>query len=197
MNRVSDDQLADWCRRLKGGDRAALSALFEAAYAPLVRYARGLTAESKVPAEDVVQEAFIRLWKRRGTLDPDRSLKALLYTTVRHRAYNRMRDTSNRQTLLDTMSEDRPAASGGDGPDPAEAADAELLGARLRAWIAELPERRREAFRLSRFDQLSYREIAEVMDVSVRTVENHVRLALQQLRDQLRAFEPERLRFHE
>ena len=192
MDVVSDDQFADWCRRINDDDRAALSALFDATYAPLVHYAHSLTRElGAVPAEDVVQEAFIRLWKHRKMLDPERSLKALLYTTVRHRAFNRLRDTDNRQTLLETMSDDRPA---GAPPDPADSADAELLGSRLRAWIAELPERRREAFRLSRFGQLSYKEIAEVMDVSVRTVENHVRLALQQLRDKLRAFEPDRLR---
>lgn len=188
MEAVTDEQFADWCRRLHGGERAALEALFRTAYPALVRYARGLSAEGDPEAQDVVQDVFIRLWERRRTLDPERSIKALLYTMVRHRTFNQMRNATNRETLLQTMDTGKPA------PSPDAQADAELLGARLRTWIDELPERRREAFRLSRFDGLSYEEIARVMEVSVRTVENHIRLALKHLRERLRTFEPDRLK---
>lgn len=184
MESVSDEQLATWCRRLRNGDRAALEALFRAFYPALVRYARSLTQHRSVSAQD----AFIRLWQRRAKIDPERSVQALLYMMVRHRALNRMRNATNRADLLQTMDDRTPL------PSPDDAADAELLGERLRGWIDELPERRREAFRLSRFDGLSYREIADVMEISARTVENHIRLALKHLRDRLHTFETSRLR---
>jgi RNA polymerase sigma-70 factor (ECF subfamily) len=178
---------ADLCRRIRAGQEAALSELFEQASPALLRYARGLTGREDF-AQDAVQHAFIQVWKERGTLRPDRSLKALLYTTVRHRALKQMRNKNTRSELATEN-----LGGSATRPSPAETTDAGMLGTRIHDWIGELPERRREAFRLSRFDQLSYREIAEVMDVSVRTVESHVRHALQHLRDRLETFEPERL----
>lgn len=63
--------------------------------------------------------------------------------------------------------------------------DSDALRTRMRAWIDDLPERQREAFRLSRFDDLTHDEIADVMDIAPRTVTNHVTKALQTLRDRL------------
>lgn len=183
----SEEAFADWCRRIRAGEEAAVNELFRNTCPALLRYARGLTGREDV-AQDAVQHAFIQVWEKRATLRPEGSLKAVLYTSVRHRALNQMRNEKNRSELVAERLEG-PAAT----PSPADAADAQMLGARIRDWIAELPERRREAFRLSRFDQLSYREIAEVMDVSVRTVESHVRHALEHLRDRLQTFEPDRL----
>lgn len=59
---------------------------------------------------------------------------------------------------------------------------------RLNVWLAELPERRREAFHLSRFEAMRYVDIAEVMGISVRTVEHHIGEALRFLRDKLSAY---------
>ena len=184
---LSEDAFADWCRRIRAGEEAAVNELFEATCPALLRYARELTSREDF-AQDAVQHAFIQVWKERAALRPEGSLKALLYTTVRHRALKQMRNEKNRSELASKRLEG-PAAE----PSPSETADAEMLGARIRDWISELPARRREAFRLSRFDQLSYREIAEVMDISVRTVESHVRHALDHLRERLETFEPERL----
>ena len=183
----SNDAFADWCRRIQAGEEAAVNELFRNTCPALLRYARELTRREDF-AQDAVQHAFIQVWEERDTLRPEGSLKALLYTTVRHRAFKQMRNDENRSELAAEKFEG-PAAE----PSPADTADAELLGARIRSWIGELPARRREAFCLSRFDQLSYREIAEVMDVSVRTVESHVRHALDHLRGRLETFEPERL----
>ena len=69
-----------------------------------------------------------------------------------------------------------------------------MLGDRVRAWIGELPPKRREAFWLSRADGLSYAEIATVTGTSVKTVENHIGAALRHLRDRLARFAPDSLR---
>lgn len=158
MSQISDDQFADWSRRLNQSDRSAFEALFRTTYPALVAYARRFTG-SEAAAEDI--------WSRRTALDPARSLRALLYVSVRRLALN-MLEKQSRQQPLD------PAMHRASHPtESEEAADAELLGARFRIWIDALPAKRREAFQLSRFAGLSYEEIGRVMGLSAKTVENH------------------------
>ncbi len=182
----TEDPFVIWSRRLKASDRTAYEALFRTVYADLFRYAKSLTHDA-ASAEDAVQEALLRLWIRRAALDPARSLRALLYVTVRNLALDQERNHAKRQTLLKGMDDQqRP-------PTPGDMTGARLLEAQIQGWIGELPERRREAFRLSRFDGLSYAEIASVMGLSVKTVDNHIWLALQHLRRRLSQYEPELL----
>lgn len=187
MQQTSDDQYSAWCARLKQGDRSALNDLFQAIYSDLLQYAKRYV-DREQDAQDILQDAFLHLWRRRDGLDPSRSLKSLLFVSVRNRALNHVRDAArrtNRQTTMDRQPSTLPS--------PEQESEAELLGNRIRGWIDQLPERRREAFRLSRYHGLSYKEVARVMDISVRTVERHIQLALSTLRDRMREFEPDRL----
>ncbi|MEZ4702253.1 MAG: RNA polymerase sigma-70 factor [Rhodothermales bacterium] len=168
-------------------DIDACTALFSQHYPDLVRYARSIAGDAG-GAEDAVQDAFLRLWKRRETIDPERSVRSLLYRAVRNLVLNEARDAALHRDLLKDMQPN------GHAPMPDAAAGAGLIGDRMRGWIGELPERRREAFELSRFYGLSYDEIAGIMGVSKKTVENHIRLALQHLRDRLHQFDPHLLR---
>lgn len=187
---VSSDSLPDpdpfaaWCRRLAASDPHAFEAVFRATHGALVRYATTYTRDA-VAAHDLVQDAFVRIWERRTTLDPNRSLKALLYRTVRNLALNRVRDRQTRRDLLTDYDPDVYRE-----PTPDAHAEGRELRRHLDAWIAELPERQREALTLSRFDGLSHDEIADVMEVSPRTVNNHLVKALKYLRDCMAAYEP-------
>jgi RNA polymerase sigma-70 factor (family 1) len=186
MHSIPDDRFTDWTRRLRAGDATAMEQLFRAAYPGLLGYARSII-EDEAQAQDAVQDAFIAVWSRRDTLDPARSLRALLCAAVRHRLLNRMRDVTRRRDLHEHMpAPDRP-------PTPDLDTEASLLGERLRGWIDELPARRREAFVLSRFEGLSHAEIADVMGLSAKTVEHHVGHALRHLRDRLRTHAPDAL----
>ena len=181
--RLAEDVFAAWARRLAGGDRTALGELFDATYPALVATSRRYTGDAAV-AEDAVQDAFVALWERRAALDPDRSLRALLTVSVRNRLFNHARDDGRRREIHAGL----PDAAAPETPDALAAAA--LLGERVRAWVGELPPRRREAFWLSRADGLSYAEIADVTGTSVRTVENHVGAALRHLRDRLARLDP-------
>ena len=182
---LSDPDLASLTARVRSGDRSAVERLFRALHPDLVRYGRGLADDAE--AEDAVQEAFVTMWRRRETLDPDRSVRALLYASVRNRLLNLHRDTARRRDLLDTMdAPDRP-------PLPDAETAASLLADLVRAGIDALPVRQREALSLSRFDGLGYAEIADVMGCSVKTVENHIGRALRALRDHLGRVAPDAL----
>lgn len=130
----------------------------------------------------------MKLWEDRRTLSVKVSLKALLYTMVRNRALNSLR--RNKWIARDKTVEDAY-----NGHEPALSGDASLeaddLRRHLYAWIADLPERRAEAFVLSRFHGLKHSEIADIMGISERTVDTHILLALRTLRERWDALQNE------
>ena len=182
---VETDLFQVWARRLNQSDPSAMEALFRALHAPLVRYAQGFT-QDRAAADDLVQDAFVRIWERRERLDPTLSLKAFAYRTVRNLCLNRLRDEKNREALVEAQYE--PPGLAPDHPDHRQ--DGDELARRLNGWIAGLPDRQKEALTLSRFQGLNHEEIARAMKVSPRTVNNHLVKALRTLRDRVRSYEP-------
>ena len=178
----------EWCRRLKASDRTAYAELFEEMYEPLFRYVRSIT-RSPDAARDVTQDVFIRLWEVRDSLTPEQSLEAYLYRIARNRAYNHERNQRTRTEKEETV-RDRTPAQPAPPTRPDTQTDAQQLEDRLWRWIGELTERQREALVLSRFDGLSHDEVADVMDISPRTVNNHIVRALKHLRGRLNDYEP-------
>ena len=175
---------ADLLARLRGGDHAAFDAIFRQWYEPVVRSANRVLHDPGV-AEELSQEVFLELWRRRETLDPDSSAAGYLMQAVRNRALNHLRHLQVQRksaVYVEALSE------------PDEQADAETQAGELRDAIrdaiAALPPRTREVFLLSRERNLRYSEIAEQLGVSVKAVEANMSRALRQLREKLAAFLP-------
>ncbi len=191
MNRTlspdPDARFAEWSGRIRDSDQTALAALFRACFGDLRRYARSFGADEST-ADDLVQESFIRLWNRRKSVDPARSVRAYLCVTIRNLALNDERRIRTRERIHSGMT---PPVN---APTPDLMADAHLLQSRLQDWIRDLPERRREAFVLSRFAGLSLHEIAAVMNVSAKTVEQHITHSLKELRRRLHELDPDLLK---
>lgn len=184
----TDEQFQRWCRRIKASDREAFAAVFDALHDPLARYALQITGRTAA-AQDIVQYAFTSLWDMRDDLDPEKSLEALLFRIVRNRAYNTERDRRTREQKHDELKHDTDPVR----PDAGGQMDADRLEADLRAKIDDLPDRQQEALALSRFEGLSHESIAEVMDISPRTVNNHIVEALKKLRRWVRSHHDEHL----
>ncbi len=172
---MDDHQLEALTIEIRKSNRLAFSNFFRTYYAAYVAYSQRFV-NSKDQAADIVQEVFVKLWEIRDTLDPDKSLKSLVYAMVRNHSLNHLRDYENRYTDLneDVLTIHHQQVST-EEQQPDSSIFSEL--------IKELPERQREAFELSRFDGLQHDEIAEIMDVSPRTVNNHIVAALKTLRD--------------
>ena len=166
---------------LRAGDPEALGRLMDQLWAPLLGYARQILPEGLDP-QDVVQEAFVRLWSRRTQLREDGSLKALLYTTVRNASLDELRTSRRRQKLQ----------AAGPQPSRPRTPYEDVHGAELQRLaagaVAQLPLKRQEVFRLVREEGLSYRDTAEVLGLSEQTVANHMSLALADLRTAIRPF---------
>ena len=181
----SDDSFIRWSERLQSSDQRAYSELFEAMHVVLLRYAWRFTSDQEA-ARDIVQDAFLKLWQIRADIDPKRSLKALLYTMVRNLALNYKRAAQHTSGVFPEHDlHDR-------APTADQQLEASILGDRLRLYIDQMPQRRREAFMLSRFEGLSHGEIAQVMNLTPRTVNTHIVLALKDLRKRLSVLQPDR-----
>ena len=176
---------ARWARRLRDGDRAALEEAFRAYYAPLCSFVRQQVG-SLDTAEELVQDVFLHVWQRRAQLDPDGSLHALLYRSAHNAALNHLKHLAiERRWARAVAAAPEPVGAGAD----AGVRERELSGA-IRDAVAALPERCRLVFLMSRQQGLGYAEIAEVLDLSVKTVETQMGRALKSLRSALAAFVP-------
>jgi len=135
-------------------------------------------------AREIVQNAFINLWEKRDNIDLSRQVKSYLSTTVRNRCLNHLRD--NRKFDKELLDLEQLS------PDSLYEQSDRLVEAELRDAIHkamnDLPEKCREVFRLNRFEQMKYQEIADQLRISVKTVETQMSKALQHMREKLKEF---------
>ena len=153
--------------RAREGDREAFGRLVERALPRAHGLALALVLRPEL-AQDLVQEACVRAFEARHTLDPARPFWPWLYQALRRLCLNALRDARTRAERLEAAPDALVRRQG--GPDPVEVAlDAERLE-RCRAAIAALPPREREVLALREWEGLRYREIAELLDVPLGTV---------------------------
>lgn len=175
----------DLLERLRQGDERAFDEIFRSWYPGLVRSAESLV-RSRAIAEEIVQDVMLELWRRRESLARESSPQAYLFQSTRNRALNHLRHER-------VEKRGRPFAAGRseiDAPAPALLVEEEIEVA-LREAVAVLPDRCREVFELSRVQGLKYLEIAELLGISVKTVEAQMGKALRLLRERLAQWLPE------
>lgn len=131
-------------------------------------------------AKGLVHEAFAALWERFDLLPSDTNLRSYLYTAVRNKSLNCIRDRK-KQVTIDHV----PEHAVSEENDPLIAQELEL---EIEMAIQSLPEKCRMAFELNRIEGLKYSQIAEKMAISVKTVEAHMSKALGILRERLGEF---------
>ena len=147
-----------------------IETLFRTYYRPLCLYALHYLGDPDA-VEDIVQESFTALWQQENAV---RNVKAWLYAAVRNRCIDALRRTGKTEPL--PMDLDGPISDD-------EAADRSTLEARLWTAVDSLPEMRRKCLLLAKRDGLSYKEIAEELNLSEHTVRNHISRALETLRE--------------
>ena len=166
--------------RLIEGDEDAFCELY-AAYKNRLIYFAMRFLKSREYAEDIFQDAFAVVWQGRRFINPDASFSAYLYTIVRNRILNQLRDLSNQDKLREQILSQAVNYTN-------ETKD-EIIANDLRQFISralqQLTSRQREIFQMSRERQMSHREIAEVLGISVNTVQESISISLRTLRTYL------------
>ena len=166
--------------RLIEGDEDAFCELY-AAYKNRLIYFAMRFLKSREYAEDIFQDTFAVVWQGRRFINPDASFSAYLYTIVRNRILNQLRDLSNQDKLREQILSQAVNYTN-------ETKD-EIIANDLRQFISralqQLTPRQREIFQMSRERQMSHREIAEVLGISVNTVQESISISLRTLRTYL------------
>jgi RNA polymerase sigma-70 factor (family 1) len=174
---VTDEQLFE---RVKQDNEQALEQLFRKYYAQLVRFAREIV-KSKDQAEDMVQEVFVKIWDRRDSLTINSQVKSYLFVAVKNHCFNQLKLNERKYWMEDGMEDDIRIAT----TEAHSKLDTQQLEQRIRSAIEALPPKCGLIFKMSRFEEKTYKEIAEILDLSVKTVENQMGKALMLMRQSL------------
>lgn len=165
---------------IREGDATAFKILFDTYYVSLCEYAISFVKLAPV-AEDLVQDVFANIWNMRKNWTPNHTLKSYLFRAVRNQALNYLKHDRLEKKWAEHVRQNGQEDLIFD-PESNDHSDLQKI---IYLAIDDLPPRRRTVFVLSRFYKLTYLEIADTLDISVKTVEKHMRIALMQLYEEV------------
>jgi RNA polymerase sigma-70 factor, ECF subfamily len=167
--------------RLINKDKRAFELVFNQYFNVMVLYANRFM-DTREEAEEMAQEVFVKFWEKCDTLSPDSSIKSYLYRSVHNSCLNAIKHEKvkdgYKQHVINYMESSY--------QDSIETTDPDSIRQRIHDEIDKLPPRCCEIFKLSRFEGLKYQEIADHLEISVKTVEVQMGKALKVLRESLK-----------
>lgn len=170
---------------LVAGDITAFEMIFRTYYQPLCNYAYTFL-QDKENAEEIVQSTFLNVWEKRETLSIRTAVKPYLYAMVRNACLNVIKHEKIKQKHA--VEELAIGVHSYDSVSHTVAGSE--LELKIQQAMEQLPEQCRLVFKLSRFEELKYSEIADQLNISIKTVENHMGKALKIMREQLKDYLP-------
>lgn len=182
MNREEPNRKIDLVRALSNGDRRAFETIYREMAAELLQHIYFRVHDKEV-SEELVQDIFLSLWNRRAELDVRTDLRAYLYGAAKFQVLNFIRSEQTHRKYIEHLGVF--AATQGYQSSAEQSMYAKELSNLVRQHMQQLPDKCRQAFHLSRFEQKTIAEIAEEMNISPRTVENYLTRALKHLREAL------------
>ncbi|MCK5208094.1 MAG: RNA polymerase sigma-70 factor [Cyclobacteriaceae bacterium] len=166
--------------QLKDGNQASYKALYSR-YAPKLFAFSRKYLQSREDAEEIVQEVFLRIWEKKDNIDENQSFSSYVIQAAKHRIFNGFRKNVNKQAYMDfLMYADRASINFTELD-----VDYNEIKQKAEHAISAMPPKRQEIFRLSREMGLKNKEIAEKLQISIKTVENQMGQALKYLREEL------------
>ena len=180
-DRLTEEEEKRLFARARNDDASAFEKIFRSYVKELCSFA-AYYVKSYDAAEDIVQNLFLLLWERRATIRIDGLLKTYLFTSVRNLSLNFLKHQSVDRKSSDTYSMLCAASSA----TPHEIAEYRELDILITQALEKIPERCRIVFILSRYFNMKYAEIAEILEISVKTVDAQMVKATKILRSALR-----------
>lgn len=167
-------------QQIRDGNHKAFQSFFDRHYDSLLRFLISKNT-SREDAEDLIQKAFVYIWEHRKNIDPQQSLRAYIFQIAYTRMLNHHRDNKKFNT-------DEAVPNQQTNHTPEDAAQASDLKSAIDRAIDQMPEKRGTVFQLCFMDDFTYKEAAEILDVTRKTIENHMGLALKDMREALKEF---------
>ena len=162
---------------LREGDPLSFEILFQQYYARFYNFVHNLIKDSH-NAEDIVQNVFMKVWINRKNLHPDQSIHNYIYVLTKHEVLNHIRDRKAYTQIERLVMSDQPSSLAVND----ETFQIRDLDSRIRTFIASMPEQRRKVFMLSRYKGMGNKVIADMLGLSVRTVDRHINMVLTSLK---------------
>lgn len=181
---MNEENLTNLVSKLKGGDIHAFESIYKLYHQRIFNFCLKLLPTID-DAREATQKVFIALWEQKSILDPEKSFTAYIYSIARYTAYNDFKSLVYRNAAFEQITTDINIFADAEKDEVLFKEMTEIIN-RL---IDQLPPQRRMIFRLSRFYQLTYRTIAEKLQITENTVDTQIRRALEFIRKEYqRAF---------
>ncbi len=177
---IKEDIEKKWLHALKSGDAEAFERVFGIYAKRLYYFALGYL-KSKTEAEEVVQEVFYRIWKNREQINPDLSFKAYLFKI----AYNYIQELFLKLSYEKKYLKEVVADSVSFSSETENQISYQSILEMVDNVVKQLPERQREIFIMRKKEGRSLKEIAAILDISPKTVENHITEAMKKIKNKL------------
>lgn len=172
----------EW-QAIQAGDEQVFEQVFKSHYAGLCNFANTFLGDMD-EAEEIVQQVFYSLWAKRGSIDVNSTLKSYLFKAVHNSSLNKIKQGKVRQLYAD----DYKGHATVESHSASQLMQGKELEGLIHQAIDELPEQCGMVFKMSRFGNMKYAEIADELGISVKTVENHMGKALKLMRDKLKDY---------
>ncbi|MBX3254282.1 MAG: RNA polymerase sigma-70 factor [Chitinophagaceae bacterium] len=177
MVAASDTQIQAWQQQIAEGNENAFNNLFRHFYMNLVHFAMDLV-HSRTAAEEIVSDVFVRIWQQRQEITRVEKMRVFLFVAVKNQSYNYLRRhsvwsvelTGNNTSILVTDT------------NPEEDMMFRELQLQLYKVVEQLPDQCRQVYKLIKEDGLKYKEVAEILQISPRTVETQLFRAIKKIR---------------
>jgi RNA polymerase sigma-70 factor (ECF subfamily) len=164
--------------KIKSGDEKAMELIFRKYYQKLCLFVQSYVGDSYL-SEDLVTDLFTHIWIKKDKIEISYSLKAYLYTAAKNSALTYLRKKRLPTENIDDLNK----INISNEQMPYDKFDNEQKEENINTILSKIPPRSRQVFVLHRFEEMKYKEIAEFLEISIKTVENHISKALKVLHE--------------
>ncbi len=182
MNAINTEELFIF-NKMTFGDKEAFRFFFDKYYTDLCNLVNIYLHDSDT-SEEIVQDVFIYFWEKKKEIQVSTSVKFYLVKAAKNKCLNHLRNQKNRTQILSKIQSTQKEKF----DLPLVKIDEKLIREAIEVSVNTLPEKCREIYRLNRENELSYKEIADELGISVKTVDNQMGKALKRLRELLKPF---------
>jgi RNA polymerase sigma-70 factor (ECF subfamily) len=180
MDEVNNKTDFELIKKIQSGNKPSFKVLFDKYYTQMTKTAY-LIVKDKDIAEEIVQEFFIKFWIKRQEININSSVKSYLFQSIRFRSLNYYRD--NKRNNIESL---EIIEINGSINNQIDDYDYDIVMKKLSTAIDTLPEKCKRIFLMSRKENLTYKQIAKKLELSQKTVENQMGIALKKLREKLK-----------